>query len=85
MASESTKRQIKLRRHRWDKAERPYFKCCLTCALSCSMTIQNGSFSYDIFTCPKKDRGEPTYPYAYEKMKKEREAMLEAGGKTNGK
>ena len=85
MASESMKRQIKLRRHRWDKAERPYFKCCLTCALSCSTTIQHEGVSYDIFSCPKKDRGEPTYPYTYEKMKKEREAMLKAGGKTNGK
>ena len=85
MANEAQKRQAKLRKHRWEKAERPYFKCCLVCTLSCSMTVQHGSNSYDIFSCPKRDRGEPMYPYAYEKMKKEREAMLKAGGTTNGK
>ena len=85
MVSEALKRQADLRRKRWNKAERPYFKCCLTCSLSCTMTIKHAGAGYDIFTCPKKDRGEPKYPYAYEKMKKEREAMLKAGGKTNGK
>ena len=73
------------RLYRWQKAKTPYFKCCLTCTLSCSMMVMHGDVSYDIFSCPKRDRGEPMYPYAYEKMKKEREAMLKAGGKTNGK
>ena len=85
MQSEAQKRQIKLRKHRWEKAERPYFKCCLVCTLSCSMTIQNGNFSYDIFTCPKRDRGEPAFPYKFEEMKKERALTMTNGGNGNGK
>jgi len=49
------------------------------------MTIQHGNFSYDIFTCPKRDRGEPAFPYKFKEMKKEREAMLNEGGQPNGK
>ena len=85
MQREAQKRQIKLRKHRWEKAERPYFKCCLVCTLSCSMTIQHGNFSYDIFTCPKRDRGEPAFPYKFEEMKKERALTMTNGGNGNGK
>ena len=85
MQSEAQKRQIKLRKYRWEKAERPYFKCCLVCTLSCSMTIQHGNFSYDIFTCPKRDRGEPAFPYKFEEMKKERALTMTNGGNGNGK
>ena len=85
MVSEAQKRQMKLRKHRWEKAERPYFKCCLVCTLSCSMTIQHGNFSYDIFSCPKRDRGEPAFPYKFEEMKKERALTMTNGGNGNGK
>lgn len=85
MVSEAQKRQMKLRKRRWEKAEKPYFKCCLVCTLSCSMTIQHGNFSYDIFSCPKRDRGEPAFPYKFEEMKKERALTMTNGGNGNGK
>lgn len=81
MATEAQKRLEALRRKRWEKAEKPYFKCCLSCSLSCSMTIQYGAASYDIFSCPKKNRGKPTYPYKWEEMLKKKEIKDTAGGK----
>lgn len=68
MTTEAQKRQEKLRRKRWEKAERPYFKCCLYCSLSCDMTIEHGRHSYDIFSCPRQNRGEPTFPYKFKEM-----------------
>ena len=73
MTSEAQKRQADLRRKRWNKAEKPYFKPCLTCALSCSQVIKYAGAGYDIFTCPKKDRGEPFFPYKWAEMLKEHE------------
>jgi len=49
------------------------------------MKVKHSATSYDIFTCPKKNRGEPVFPYKFEEMKKEREAMLNEGGQPNGK
>lgn len=77
MVSEALKRQADLRRKRWNKAEKPYFKPCLTCALSCSMTIQHSATGYNIFTCPKTDRGEPAFPYKWAEMKKEHEKEVQ--------
>lgn len=82
--TEAQKRQEKLRRKRWEKAEKPYFRCCLKCSLSCSMTIQHGAYSYDIFNCPRENRGEPTFPYKWAEMCKEREKIDERFD-TNGK
>lgn len=75
MTTEAQKRQQKLRRKRWERVERPFFHCCLTCSLSCNMTIQHGAYSYDIFTCPRANRGEPTFPYKWAEMLKEREQI----------
>lgn len=68
MATEAQSRLKTLRRKRWNKAEMPYFNCCLTCALSCEMTITHRDTSYNLFTCPRKDRGEPVFPYKYKEM-----------------
>ena len=80
MASEAQKKQADLRRKRWNKAEKPYFKPCLTCALSCSMTIQYSAAGYNIFTCPKKDKGEPMFPYKYKELLKEHEQQEKENG-----
>ena len=77
MTSETQKRQADLRRKRWNKAERPYFKCCLSCSLSCNMTIEHGCHSYDIFSCPRQNRGEPTFPYKWAEMMKEHEKEVQ--------
>ena len=84
MVSDAQKRQAELRRKRWNKAEQPYFKCCLTCALSCTMTIKYAGAGYDIFSCPKKDRGEAIYPYKWAEMLKEHEQQ-EKERELNGK
>ena len=67
----------KARTARWNKAEKPYFAECLTCALSCSMLIRFGKTSYDIMTCPKAHAGGPVFPYKYAEMKKEYEQQEE--------
>ena len=61
----------KARMARWNKAEKPYFTECLTCAVSCKMLIRFGKTSYDIMTCPKTHKGGPMFPYKYAEMKKE--------------
>ena len=85
MPTDAQNRQNALWEHRWLKNQTPYFKCCIQCQLSCSMKVKHSATSYDIFTCPKRDRGEPIFPYKWAEMKKEREAMLNEGGQPNGK
>ena len=77
MTTEARQRQEKLRKKRWEKAERPYFKCCLSCSLSCNMTIEHGCHSYDIFSCPRQNRGEPTFPYKWAEMLREHEKKIQ--------
>lgn len=84
MVSEALKRQADLRRKRWNKAEQPYFKRCLTCSLSCTMTIKYAGARYDIFSCPKKDRGEAIFPYKWAEMLREHEQQEKERG-LNGK
>ena len=81
MASEAQRRQADLRRKRWNKAEKPYFKACLTCMLSCSQVIKYARAGYDIFSCPKKDKGEPMFPYKYAEMVKEHNEKEKENGK----
>ena len=71
MTTEAQKRQNALWEHRWLKNQTPYFKCCIQCQLSCSMKAKHSATSYDIFTCPKTDRGEPAFPYKWAETKKE--------------
>jgi hypothetical protein len=67
--SENQKRTAKLRRDKWNKAERPYFTECLNCTTACSQTIQRAGCSYQIENCPKKHESDPAFPYRYKEMK----------------
>ncbi len=80
MTTEAQKRQNVLWEHKWLKNEHPYFKCCVACQLSCSMKVKHAETSYDIFSCPKKDRGEPIFPYKWKEMLKQRETEQKERG-----
>lgn len=84
MTTDAQKRQNVLWEHKWLKNEHPYFKCCVACQLSCSMKVKHAETSYDIFSCPKKDRGEAIYPYKWAEMLKEHEQQ-EKERELNGK
>ena len=71
--TEKQKRQEKLRQAKWNRAEKPYYHECLSCSLSCEQIIRYGAMSYNILTCPKKHKGEATFPYKFAEMKKEQE------------
>ena len=77
--TDKQKRQESLRRSKWNRAEKPYYKECLSCSLSCSQIIMYGTMSYDILNCPKKHKGEPAFPYKFAEMKREREEINNAG------
>ena len=61
------------RRKRWEKAEKPFFTACLTCALSCEQTAPGGAATYDILTCPKAKKGMVSFPYKLEAMRNKEE------------
>ena len=76
--SESQKRQSKLRRAKWERAEKPFYAACLTCSLSCEQVIQHGAMSYDITTCPKANKGALSFPYALQMIVDEKKKREEA-------
>ena len=80
MSTEAQRRQNALWEHKWEKSTNPYFRCCVTCQLSCSMKVKHAKTSYDIFSCPKKDRGEPIFPYKWKEMLKQHETEQKERG-----
>ena len=62
------KTEAEKRRQRWNKAEKPYFKACLECVLSCTQTIQHGKTVFNMMNCPKAIKGEVFFPYKFEEM-----------------
>ena len=48
------------------------------------MTIKYAGAGYDIFSCPKKDRGEAIFPYKWAEMLREHEQQ-EKERELNGK
>ena len=69
--TETQKRLEKLRQAKWNKEEKPYYRECLSCSLSCEQLIRYRETSYNILTCPKTHKGSPMFPYKYAEMKKE--------------
>ena len=70
------KTEAEKRRSRWNKAEKPYFKSCLFCCLSCKQTVQFGEAKFDMHNCPKTTKGETFFPYKFEEQQR---AMKEQG------
>ena len=71
--TEKQKRQKKVRKARLMRQEKPHWNECLICDLSCEVNIRYGATSFNQVTCPKKHKGEPAFPYAYEEMKRQEE------------
>ena len=77
MTSEAQKRQAALWEHKWLKNGIPFFKACLNCQLSCSQKVRYATGSYDIFSCPKENKGEPAFPYKWEEMLREHKKEIQ--------